>query len=87
MKIENMRRVNAGSIKAFFTVDLEKLKIHGCKLIQNGDQAMWCSMPDEKYEDKKDGKTKYKKVVEIADIALAGKVATAAIAEYEKPTA
>jgi DNA-binding cell septation regulator SpoVG len=81
MKIENMRKVDFGSVKAFFTVDLEKIKVHGCKLIQQTGQEMWCSMPDEKYTDK-DGKTKYKKIVEVADIALAGKIAAAAIEEY-----
>ena len=80
MKIENMRKVDFGTIKAFFTVDLEKLKIHGCKLIQQNGQAMWCSMPDEKYQ--KGDKTAYKKIVEVSDIALAGKITSAAVEAY-----
>ena len=82
MKIENMRKVDFGSVKAFFDVDFTTIKVKGFKLIQQNGQALWCSPPDEKYE--KNGKPAYKKVVEITDIALAGKISTAAIEEYNK---
>lgn len=83
MQILNMRKIAAGNIKAFFTLDLIKLKIHGCKLIQQPGQKMWCRMPDEKYTDK-NGNVKYKNIVEISDIPLIGRITTAAVAEYEK---
>jgi DNA-binding cell septation regulator SpoVG len=84
MKIENLRKVDFGTVKAFFDVDFEKIKVKGFKLIQQNGQAMWCSAPDEKYTDKKTGKPAYKKIVEITDIQLAGKISAAAIEEYNK---
>ena len=84
MKIENMKKVELGSVKAFFDVDFEKLKVRGFKLIQQGDAKMWASSPDEKYTDKKTGKVAYKKIVEIADIPLIAKITAEAIEAYNK---
>ena len=83
MKIENMKKVDLGSVKAFFDVDFEKLKVKGFKLIQQQGQTMWASAPDEKYTDKK-GKTAYKKIVEVTDIQLMGKITATALEEYNK---
>ena len=83
MKIENMKKVELGSVKAFFDIDFDKMKIRRFKLICQQGQKMWASSPDEKYTDKS-GKTAYKKIVEITDVQLMGKISLEAIAEYNK---
>ena len=83
MKIENMKKVELGTIKAFFDVNFTTIKVKGFKLIMQSGQRMWCSSPDEKYTDK-NGKQAYKKIVEILDLPLAAKISAAAIEEYEK---
>lgn len=83
MKIENMKVINKGSIKAFFTVDLVKVKINKCKLIQQDGQAAFFSGPDEKYT-AKDGTTKYMKLVFFEDKTLQEKITQMAVAEYQK---
>jgi len=82
MKIENMRKINKGTLKAFFDVDLVKVKIKSCKLVQQDGQAAWITGPDEKYE--VNGETKYRKLVEFADKDLQARILAAALEEYEQ---
>jgi DNA-binding cell septation regulator SpoVG len=71
------------TIKGFFDVDFDKFVIHGFKFMQQPGQKMWCAPPDEKYTDK-DGKTKFKKIVEFADKEYMGKIESAAIAAFNE---
>jgi DNA-binding cell septation regulator SpoVG len=84
MKITNVRKMELGpTVKGFFSVDFEKFVIHGFKFMQQAGQKMWISPPDEKYTDK-DGKTKYKKIVEFADKDYLAKIEAEAIKVYNE---
>lgn len=83
MKIENMKKVNFGTVKAFFDVNFDKIIIKGWKLIQQENQRAFVTPPDEKYTDK-EGKTKYKKLVDIPDEALKQKIQDAALSAYDE---
>jgi DNA-binding cell septation regulator SpoVG len=56
-----------GNLKAFVSVEIaKKFKIHSCRVVQQPGQAPWVSTPQESYT-AKDGSTKYKPLVELAD--------------------
>lgn len=71
MKIENMRKVNFGTVKAFFDVNFDKIIIRGWKLIQQENQRAFVTPP-------------YKKLVDIPDEALRQKIQDAALAAYDE---
>ena len=83
MKVEDMKILNKGTIKAFFTLDLVKVKIKNCKLCQIEGREAFISGPDEKYT-AKDGTVKYKKHIYFSDKELESKATTLALAEYRK---
>jgi DNA-binding cell septation regulator SpoVG len=84
MQIVNLKKMEVGpTIKGFFDIDYGKFVIHGFKLMQQSGQKMWISPPDEKYTDK-DGKTKYKKIVEFTDKDYLAKIESEAVRMYEQ---
>ncbi len=83
MQIINMKKVEMGpTIKAFFSVDFDKFVIHNFKIMQQQNQRAWVSPPDEKFTDK-DGKVKYKKLVDV-EKAYLSKIEEMAVAIYNK---
>lgn len=83
MKIERMKVINKGSIKAFFDLDLNKVLLTKFKLVQIDGKDPFISGPDESYTDK-NGDKKYKKLVKIVDKDLEAKATSLAVAEYRK---
>ena len=83
MKIESMKVIDKGSIKAIFTLDLIKVKINNCKLVQPDGKSAFIASPDEKFT-AKNGEVKYKKHIVFVDTALADKAAALALLEYNK---
>ena len=56
-----------GNLKAFASVQIAgKMTIHSCRIVQQGNQSPWVSLPQESYTDK-EGKTKYSPVVEVPE--------------------
>lgn len=42
---------SAGNVRAFVTIQLGGVTIHGCKIVQQQGQAAWLAMPDRSYPD------------------------------------
>ena len=81
--------VNAqGSLRAFAAVTLAgKLTIRDCRVIQQEGQAPWVAMPTKSWVDQKDGRTKYRPLVDVpADWAEAIQVAVLAAWERLQET-
>ena len=76
---------NAGTVRAYVTVRLGGVTIHGCKLVQQAGQAAWLAMPDRSYTDA-GGKQKWAAVVELSP-ELRRRVSDATIAEWERQCA
>jgi hypothetical protein len=77
LKITNFRTIDtAGAMIAAFDIEFAPLTIRGVKLFRKADGATFISEPSEKYE--KDGKTQYRKHVQITDEAIRAKVETQA---------
>jgi hypothetical protein len=68
----------ASSVKAFVSVRIGEVTIHGAKIVQQVGQHAWVSMPDRAWVGD-DGQTRYKRLVEL-DRPLAQRV-TAAVLE------
>ena len=56
---------SAGNVRAFVTVRLGGVTIHGCKIVQQQGQAAWLAMPDRSYPDAS-GKQRWAAVVELS---------------------
>ncbi|MDA2931166.1 SpoVG family protein [Acidobacteria bacterium AH-259-O06] len=54
-----------GSLKAFASIDIGgKLKIHGCRVIQQPGQKAWVSLPQREYI-AEDGQKKWARIIEL----------------------
>lgn len=73
---------NAGNVRAFVTVRLGGVTIHGCKVVQQPGQAAWLAMPDRSYADAS-GKQKWSAVVELSP-DLKRKVSDFVMAEWAR---
>ena len=55
-----------GSLRAFAAVTLSgRLTIRDCRVIQQEGQAPWVSMPTKSWVDQKDGRTKYRPLIDL----------------------
>lgn len=67
VRVVELHPVNGqGSLQAFVAVTLSKrLTIRDVRVIQQVGQRPWCSMPTKSWVDAKDGKTKYRPLVDL----------------------
>lgn len=81
MNIKNMRQVDLGKTKAFFSVEWPgKLTINDCKLIE-GRTGLFAAMPSKKYVDKRTNEDKWQIIVYVEQ-ELLNKISVAAELEY-----
>ena len=66
--VESIKELtDSGNLKAFVTVSInDKLKINGCRIIQQPGQAAWVSLPQNNWVDPK-GNKKYFPVIELSE--------------------
>ena len=58
---------NAGNLRAFCTVEIGgKLKIHGCRIVQQPGQLSWASLPQREWVDR-EGKRKFYPTIELPE--------------------
>ena len=73
---------NAGNVRAFATIRVGGVTIHGAKIVQQPGQAAWLAMPDRSYADA-GGKQKWSAVVELTP-DLRRRVSDTILAEWER---
>jgi DNA-binding cell septation regulator SpoVG len=84
MEIKQMRKVDLGKTKAFFSVEFPgNLTINDCKLIE-GKNGLFAGMPSRKYT-ARDGTEKYQSIVYVEQ-GLLHKITVAAELEYQGKT-
>jgi len=66
VQVENVKPINKGSLRAFCTVVIGGLKIHSCRIIQDGDKSALVSLPQHEWTGQ-DGKKRYSPLVEVPD--------------------
>ena len=66
--VESIRELtDSGNLKAFVTVSIkDKLKIYGCRIIQQPGQIPWVSLPQNEWIDPQ-GNKKYFPVIELSE--------------------
>jgi len=79
--VENIKAIDKGSLRAFCTVVIGGLKIHSCRVIQDGDKSPWVSLPQQEWTGQ-DGKKRYSPVVEVPDY-IKGAIETAVLRAWE----
>jgi DNA-binding cell septation regulator SpoVG len=57
---------NAGTLKALVSIRLGEVVIHGCKVVRQDGQRLWCALPSREYTGK-DGERRFTPVVELPD--------------------
>lgn len=69
VRLVELHPVNAqGSLCAFAAVTLSgRLTIRDCRLIQQDGQRPWLSMPTKSWTDQKDGRTKYRPLIDLPE--------------------
>lgn len=82
MEIKNMRKIDKGNLKAFFTLDTPTLEINDCKLMVGRDGQLYAAMPQSEYQSQ--GQRKWKNVVYIKNRDLLDKISNLAREEYSK---
>ena len=61
----NFKRVEAGNLKAFCSVDIGgRIKLHGCRIVQQPEQLAWPSLPQSEWADS-EGNRRFFPVVEL----------------------
>ena len=73
---------NAGNVRAFVSIRLGGVTIHGAKIVRQAGQAAWLAMPDRPYDDAA-GKKRCSAVVELSP-DLKRKVSDFVTAEWER---
>jgi DNA-binding cell septation regulator SpoVG len=66
VQVENLKAINAGSLRAFCSVTIGGLKINSCRVIQEDGKSAWVSLPQQEWKDR-EGKKRYSPVVEAPD--------------------
>jgi hypothetical protein len=84
MMAKNMRKVDKGNLKAFFTLDTPSLEINDCKLMEGRDSQLYAAMPQIEYQS--NGQRKWKNIVYIKDKTLLDRISAVAREEYFKET-
>jgi DNA-binding cell septation regulator SpoVG len=82
--VENLKAItNAGSLRGFATINIAgKIRISDVRIIQQGTQAPWVSMPSRAYE--QNGQRKWAATVELLDDKLKREVSQAVLEEFAK---
>ena len=82
IEITNLRKVNQGKLRAFFSVTWpDKMTVNDMKLMEGNDGQLWAATPSREYVNK-DGEKKWAPVVKIIDTALAQRISEAARQAY-----
>ncbi len=81
VQFENLKPISKGSLRAFCTVIIGGLKIHSCRIIQEGDKAAWVSLPQQEWTGQ-DGKKRYSPLVEVPEHIKAA-IQEAVLREWE----
>jgi DNA-binding cell septation regulator SpoVG len=83
VKVDSIRRIDKGSLRAFASVTLAgKLTIHSIRIVQQAGQEAWVSLPQSEVKAADGRKSKYFPIVEISDATLKDQVINAVLAEY-----
>ena len=65
IKVYNFKPLEHGNLKAFCSVDIGgKLKIHGCRIVQQPSQLAWPSLPQSEWTDR-EGRKRFYPVIEL----------------------
>jgi DNA-binding cell septation regulator SpoVG len=72
---------NTGNVRAFVSLRLGSIVIHGVKIVPQQGQRPSVATPDTKYETA-DGKVRYKQIIELTP-SLRQRVAEAVLSEWE----
>lgn len=71
-----IKTVNFGNLRAFATVQIDRVLIHDCRVIEQPGKSPWAALPQTQKGDK------YFPIVELSDRALADRVKAAILAAY-----
>jgi DNA-binding cell septation regulator SpoVG len=83
VEIVEIRSVETGgNVRAYVSVRLGGVTIHGCKIVAQPGRTPWLAMPDKSWKDK-EGRTKYAPVVELSS-ALKLRVQEAVLEAWER---
>ena len=72
----DVRRINAGNLRAFVSIQIDRMIVHSCRVIQQPGKAAWVSLPQQE----RDGK--YFPIVECSDRQLADKIKAEILKAY-----
>jgi DNA-binding cell septation regulator SpoVG len=73
---------NAGNIRAFVSIKIGEVTIHGCKVVHQDGQRPWVALPSREYAGK-DGERRFSPQVELPD-ALRNEVARRVLDAWQK---
>jgi hypothetical protein len=74
---------NAGNVRAYLSLRIGGITIHGAKIVQQNGQKAWLAMPDRQWQGS-DGKTHYTAIVERTP-SLKERVSNAVLPGWEPP--
>lgn len=67
IEVLDVRRVeNVGNVRAYLSLRIGGVTIHGCKVVQQPGQRPWLAMPDRQWT-APDGKVRYTTVIELTN--------------------
>jgi DNA-binding cell septation regulator SpoVG len=73
---------NAGNIRAFVTIKIGEVTIHGLKVVQAPGQAAWCALPSKEYTSR-EGQRRFAPIIEITG-PLKEAVSKAVLAAWQR---
>jgi|WetSurMetagenome_2_1015567.scaffolds.fasta_scaffold344291_2 DNA-binding cell septation regulator SpoVG len=82
MEIKNLRKIDKGVLKAFFTLSTDHLEINDVKLCEGRDGKLYAAMPQKEYLS--NGQKKWSNIVYIKSRDLLDKIGELARQEYFK---
>ena len=86
--VETIKLINKGSLRAFATVAVAGMRIHGVRIIQQDSQNAWVALPQTEIPPKTPTeKKKYFPVVEVLDPTLKDEIQGAVLEAYRRATA
>ena len=80
MEIKNLRKIDKGTLKAFFTLSTDTLEINDVKLMEGRDGQLYAAMPQKEYMS--NGQKKWSNIVYIKSRDLLDKIGELARKEY-----
>jgi DNA-binding cell septation regulator SpoVG len=82
IQVLDVRRVdNLGNVRAYVTIRIGGVTIHGAKIVQKPNQRPWLAMPDRQWTGA-DGKQHYSALVELSP-SLKARVSEAVLADWQ----